>query len=351
MTGETTKQKILFGCPGTGKSHKVEADILKGYDKSNIINCVFHPEYSYGDFMGKLMPFSRADHISYNYYAGHFMRALAQAYKNIKEDAQKTPAPVALVIDEINRGNTAAIFGSVLQLLDRAHDGSSVYCINLSIMELDSLVHLVDEDVFDDSEVKNFIEDKRLGKAIEKLNATLGDYLSHDGIKLPPNLSIIGTMNTSDEFIYYMDSAFKRRWDWEYVGLKPVKPEKDTKISAWNWKISKAEERENILWTVFVDNLNIFIKAQSGSIRKVEDKQIGYWFIKAKDNNIITQDQIKGKLMFFLWDSVFQRSKKPLEVLLSDNDSEVKLITFGDFSGKVVGFIEKVKGYETAVES
>jgi len=326
-TTPTPTQKILFGCPGTGKSHKVETEITKGFGTENIINCVFHPEYSYGDFMGKLMPLSRGDKITYHYYAGHFMRALAQAYKNIKAAKEnESAAPVALVIDEINRGNTAAIFGSVLQLLDREGNGWSSYSITISDMEHQSLL----------GNVLNTLNYDANGNLASEIGCEELKFIDQKQIKLPPNLSIIGTMNTSDESIYYMDSAFKRRWDWEYVDIQS-----DTKL---NTKLVD----ENTNWTDFVDKLNAFIKAQSGSIRKVEDKQIGYWFIKAKSGDTITEDQIKNKLMFFLWDSVFQRDKKPLEKLLFDKESTEKLVTFGDFAKQSDAFIEKIKNYSSS---
>jgi len=314
------QQKILFGCPGTGKSHKVQSEYLQGAGSENIFKCVFHPEYSYGDFMGKLMPLTvpltnkdgnadteTGEQVTYRFYEGHFLSALAQAYKNIKANQEK-PNQVFLVIDEINRGNTAAIFGSVLQLLDREDNGISSYAIRVSEMEYNKI-----------KELAGITGDDSLPPCLGK----------NREIKLPANLSIIGTMNTSDESIYYMDSAFKRRWDWEYIDLKSgIDGLKKVKIG-------------EAFWTEFVDKLNQFIRDQGKFIRRVEDKQIGYWFIKAK-GKVISVDQIKNKLMFFLWDSVFQRDKAPLETLL-DNGS--KLVTFADFSGKADNFISQINDY------
>lgn len=129
-------QKILFGSPGTGKSYRIAHEIIpkdlgitskdnKDDKDNNIVKTVFHPEYTYGDFMGKLVPLTRAGKVDYNYYEGHFLRALSQAYKNILKSHDKQgikisePENVALVIDEINRGNSSAIFGTIFQLLDR----------------------------------------------------------------------------------------------------------------------------------------------------------------------------------------------------------------------------------------
>lgn len=121
-------QKIIFGSPGTGKSHMIKAEILPtlgigSENKENVIKAVFHPEYTYGDFIGKLLPITRAGKVEYNFYEGHFLKALAQAYKNLISAHDKSgtkisePENVVLVIDEVNRGNSSAIFGTVFQLL------------------------------------------------------------------------------------------------------------------------------------------------------------------------------------------------------------------------------------------
>jgi 5-methylcytosine-specific restriction endonuclease McrBC GTP-binding regulatory subunit McrB len=156
-------------------------------------------------------------------------------------------------------------------------------------------------------------------------------------IKLPPNLSIFATMNTSDESIYYMDSAFKRRWDWEFVPV--VGGLTKTEGNALN-----TEEE----WKAFVSKLNGFIKSNSKHIRKVEDKFIGHYFLKAP----YTYDKIQSKLMFFLWDSVFSHSKAPLTVFLNnylkENKKEsVELITFGDFADRVEDFVNTINAFES----
>jgi len=326
------QQKILFECPGTGKSHKVNTEILTSLrieeNSGNVIKCVFHPEYTYGDFMGKLMPLTQGDKVTYRFYPGHFLRALAQAYKNLINPANGKPEHVALVIDEINRGNTAAIFGSVIQLLDREDDGWSSYEVHLS----DIAYHQLLSEIFGEDKL-TYDRSGRPKDNIEK-NPELA-FINAKKIKLPSNFSIIGTMNTSDESIYYMDSAFKRRWDWEYVDLT-TKDDDPVK----GWTIDEGESASE--WCTFVNKLNQFIKEQAKSIRRVEDKQIGYWFIKAKES-IISENQIKNKLMFFLWDSVFQRDKSPLEDLLRIDKGS--LVTFGDFTGKYRDFVEKISNY------
>ncbi len=337
--GSVPLQLILFGSPGTGKSHKIKADIATKLDTPEIIQTVFHPEYTYGDFMGKLMPHTEEDvqlKVSYRYYHGHFMLALASAYKKWIEGEIKGADErddVLLVIDEINRGNSAAIFGTAFQLLDRDKDGWSSYEVNLSEMEYTELLTKIGfkktVTINGERTVSWKFEDKLLQEVCKEQLACL----VNKKIKLPPNFYIVGTMNTSDESIYYMDSAFKRRWSWEYV---PVDTGKEELAKV---KIGDSDE---MTWTDFVDNLNKFITSNHKSIRKVEDKQIGYYFIRAKGGNILESD-IKNKLMFFLWDTVFARNKEPLEKLLSDGKE--KLVTFGEFSGNMTNFIKKIKEF------
>ncbi|MEH2083808.1 MAG: restriction endonuclease [Nostoc sp.] len=330
--------KILFGSPGTGKSHRIVSDIIPNYlgiDEStypeNIIKTVFHPEYTYGDFMGKLVPITmRSGKVEYNYYEGHFLKALSQSYKNIKEAYDKEgkqvkqPENVALVIDEINRGNSSAIFGTAFQLLDRDEDGWSSYGINLTAIEFLKLLELIGTK-FGYDERGNINEYRlqpyegvakleTLQKKIEFLRFDLLNRI----IRIPPNLSILATMNTSDNSIYFMDSAFKRRWDWEFVNWDESKPN-----TATYGKGGILDENE---WKKLIKKLNNFIKSHHASIRGIEDKQIGYYFIKQP----VTAEQIQNKLMFFLWDSVFNRDKKPLVDLLKVTKDN--LVTFGDFT-------------------
>ena len=357
-------QKIYFGTAGVGKSYTVEKEIVckelgiyqenengkynieeepkkVNVDYSNCIKTVFHPEYTYRDFMVKLSPVTTSDgKVRYEHNEGDFLKALAKAYKNILES--EVSNNVALVIDEINRGNSAEIFGTVFQLLDREDDGWSSYPINLSNMEFDKLIELVFGNKIDDTignmknnETQNLSDIQKREKAIEQLvtNEQIKNLLTNKQIKLPPNLSIIATMNTSDESIYYMDSAFKRRWDWKYIDISSENNQKMRDLAS---KLADIDD-----WESFIDNLNSFIKSNSKSIRKVEDKLIGYWFIKYKKG--MTNKPIQNKLMFFLWDNVFARDKKPLRELLGVEGTE--LITFGDFVLKVDKFIEQIKAY------
>jgi 5-methylcytosine-specific restriction endonuclease McrBC GTP-binding regulatory subunit McrB len=233
-------QKILFGSPGTGKSYRIdnqiipnELKIIKDKTPENIIKTVFHPEYTYGDFIGKLVPYTgTGGRVEYNYYEGHFLRALSQAYKNIYKSKQSNQMQseqeaenVVLVIDEINRGNSSAIFGTVFQLLDRDENGWSNYAININDIEFIKLLRLIGTKISYDSNgsIAEYKLPPHEGVAkIETLHKKI-EFLRFDlvnkTIMIPPNLSIISTMNTSDSSIYYMDSAFKRRWDWEFIDI------------------------------------------------------------------------------------------------------------------------------------
>ena len=337
-------QRIIFGSPGTGKSHMIDKVIipneLKIYKPENAIKAVFHPEYTHGDFMGKLLPMTKSGKVEYNFYEGHFLRALSQAYKNIldtydkngNKSEDKEVENVVLVIDEINRGNSSAIFGSVFQLLDRDDSGWSSYNTSINGVMFIKLLELIGckfsydkNQEIDEYKLKPYDGVKQLSTLQDKISFLKFDLVNKT-IKIPPNLSIIATMNTSDSSIYYMDSAFKRRWEWEFIDV--------------NSKILKKKgvafyDRNS--WELFVKKLNNFIKSNHKFIRGIEDKQVGKYFIQ--DNEVSNAD-IQSKLMFFIWDSVFSRDKNPLKELLNLNDDE--LVTFGDFSSHVESFIKAI---------
>lgn len=335
----TPIQRILFGSPGTGKSYRIDNEIIpyelfidKDETPENIIKAVFHPEYTHGDFMGKLFPITTSDgKVKYNFYEGHFLKALSQAYRNILEreiNKNSEVTNVALVIDEINRGNSSAIFGPIFQLLDRDSQGMSDYYINTTEVVFDKLIDLLGfKPLKAGEEINGYqFQKERVKDEHYKL---IGFDIFNKSIKIPYNLSIIATMNTSDSSIYYMDSAFKRRWEWEFIDVDSQPVKQDGIV------FSNRDE-----WKKFVGKLNSFIREKHKHIRGIEDKQIGHWFIKETE---ITKAIIQNKLMFFIWDSVFSRDKKPLvKLLYGDEAKEAKLVTFGDFAKKVNLFIDKI---------
>ncbi len=353
-------QRIIFGSPGTGKSYQIRTiatqELGISFDDdiqmltNSVVKTVFHPEYTYADFMGKLLPLTQGNSIIYKFYPGHFLRVLGMAYKSLVEDSHEH---YLLVIDELNRGNAAAIFGTVFQLLDREVNGRSSYEVDISDMELVGLL--------EEMHLKPIVQDGGIEIQENKAKISYGDFcqLKADKLKaenpagawvfnllklrrisIPENLSIIATINTSDESIYYLDSAFKRRWDWEYVKA-PIGnffPE-DVPDELRNVKLM-SEDEEKGQWSHYIVGTNEFIKSNYKTIRRIEDKQIGWWFIKP-ENDIVELRQVKDKLMFYLWDSVFARDKRPLEQLLS-TQKLVELALYSDFIDMTKEFMEKI---------
>lgn len=327
---------ILFGSPGTGKSRQIVHELIPKLEIDpegpDCIKTVFHPEYTHGDFMGKLMPLTNSGRVEYNFYTGYFMRAIARAYRNILlAPPEEEPQKVALVIDEINRGNSSAIFGTAFQLLDRDDKGWSAYKVDLSKMEFEQLLREIGFSVrsYSSPGVPDYIEynfngRKRRDDGVNEILEPL--RIRRNQIRIPGNLSIFATMNTSDNSIYYMDAAFKRRWSWRYVDTSGDSPNPDG---------IAFHSRED--WYAWIDSLNGFIRNNHGYVRNVEDKQVGHWFITGSP---ISNAEIQNKLMFFLWDSVFTTSKTPLAELLGVD--EPSLVTFGDLASRTREFVDAI---------
>lgn len=248
-------------------------------NSAQLIETTFHPEYGYGDFVAKLLPHTTSRQpgytvtggptemkvtaadaqpsIEYVIHTGPFLRALVQAYAAPSKQ-------VLLVIDEINRGNCAQIFGDVFQLLDRDSTGRSCYGIDASRLVVEAM-----------RQEWTRISGDPIGPALTKLEVVTGG----DGqdlrlkLRLPPNLSIIGTMNTSDESVFYMDTAFKRRWNFEYLSWRGT----DVPVMQSHATIEGTGHR----WIDFLEQLNGLVAARFESAR-VDDKQVGMWFLRAE---------------------------------------------------------------------
>ena len=255
-------QVIYFGAPGTGKSYTVKVKLTEAHvAKENIFRTIFHPDSDYASFVGCYKPVMEGNEIKYEFTPQAFTDAYVQAWKN-----KQANEPVYLVIEEINRGNCAQIFGDLFQLLDRQNDGSSTYGIKA---------------------------DKDLAHYLEKV---LGQ--GHEGIKggelrLPPNLYIMATMNTSDQSLFPMDSAFKRRWDWEYVRIDYSE---DVDSGWFTITIGKGKYRSEYSWVTFLEEVNKRILEVTHS----EDKQMGNFFIRGSVN----EGEFKSKVMSYLWHEV-----------------------------------------------
>jgi len=346
-------QKILFGSPGTGKSYQIR-EIARDKlgipfdDTTHTVKTVFHPEYTYADFMGKLLPLTQGQSVIYKFYPGHFIRILGMAYQGLI-DGKKDH--YLLVIDELNRGNAAAIFGTVFQLLDRESDGWSSYEVDISEMELVGLLEAMRlKPIIQDGTIEikegntkihceDFCKERKDELASKNPDGSrVFSLLQQRRINIPHNLSILATINTSDESIYCIDSAFKRRWDWEYVKA----PVRDTSVPEKLQDVNLIIDGEpQGAWSQYILGINELIKSNHQVIRRIEDKQIGWWFIKPEDDQV-DLEQVKDKLMFYLWDSVFARDKRPIEEFLSTTNKAVKLTAYSDFLGLIKEFMEKV---------
>lgn len=274
-------QKIYYGAPGTGKSYAISKDLreMKIPDE-DIFRVTFHPEYTYCDFVGQILPTiknngeNRGD-ISYDMVKGVFTLALEKAY-------QDTSKEVFLIVEEMSRGNCSAIFGDIFQLLDRETEG------------------------IDKGWSKYFINNSLIAKDII--------YLKDDRIKLPANLSILGTVNTSDQNVFVMDTAFKRRFEWEYISTKPVK---ENGINLNNIKIN-LNNGKTIIETNWIDLYGVLNKFISSGekLGLGEDKQIGQFFIEFDEQD--SKQKIKNKLLHYLWFDI-QGATYKTEVKLFDD--------------------------------
>ncbi len=265
FSNNESHQIIFFGSPGAGKSRAVNMRTMK----HNRIRTTFHPETDYHSFVGSYKPIMDGETIKYKFVPQAFTKAYCEAWLNPEQ-------PFYLIIEEINRGNCAQIFGDIFQCLDRNENGFSEYGIDCD----KDLANYI-KSVFEASENTDVVDNYK--KYIKTEN--------FDKIVLPNNLYILATMNTSDQSLFPMDSAFKRRWDWEYIPIDYV--------DAATLKIEIGGSVFN--WGKFIQNINPKIKELTGS----EDKQLGNRFVNPK-NGIITFDQFRSKVMFYLWSEVYK---------------------------------------------
>lgn len=208
--------------------------------------------------------------------------------------------PQFLIIEEINRGNCAQIFGDLFQLLDRSSNGFSEYPIEAD-MDLQKEI----ERSFRESKAFKLINDINIEGAVEGYTSNYGATLSEDVkngrvLLLPPNLYIWATMNTSDQSLFPIDSAFKRRWEWKYIKIRKGKDENGYEL---DWKIDvKMDDEGNLLpWWDFINKINVIIASMTSSA----DKQLGFFFCRAKDG-VISEDIFVSKVIFYLWNDVFK---------------------------------------------
>ncbi|MEG2270539.1 MAG: AAA family ATPase [Bacilli bacterium] len=278
------KQLILFGSPGTGKSFDVKKR-LSSFGTDKIFRVTIHPEFLYTDFVGQLLPETLSSgKTGFVFKEGPFTRALMEAYSDSSKE-------VFLVLEELSRGNVAAIFGDVFQLLDRDSHFVSRYPIR----------------------------NKNISDKIPTLTT--------DQVVLPSNFNIICTVNMNDQNVFPMDTAFKRRFDWEYISVKPavnhITGHRNTKLNNPSIKVAVDNDRINDLvttWHSFYLALNSFITDKEKGLGKKEDKQVGQFFIDFEDtlcanshsSTKSTSDaadeeinkMIRNKLLIYLWQDV-----------------------------------------------
>lgn len=319
-----TLQQIFYGAPGTGKSFEINR-LTKNKE---VIRTTFHPDSDYSTFVGAYKPTSievpvrdvtgkvivengkqvTENRIVYEFVEQAFLQAYTKAWKAYANAvAGETPSELYLVIEEINRGNCAQIFGDLFQLLDRNGAGFSDYPISADKDMKKQLAKAFKGLTIADAERINAIYEKDI----------VAQVLSGDVLLLPDNLYIWATMNTSDQSLFPIDSAFKRRWDWKYIPISEGKTKTGEKIG---YKIKVYGKKYD--WWQFLQKINDEI----GELTKSEDKKLGYFFCKA-NNGIIDAETFVSKVIFYLWNDVF----KDQDLGTIFNDEEEGELTFNKF--------------------
>lgn len=316
----TGLQQIYYGAPGTGKSKTIK-DLTFG---ESVIRTTFHPDSDYASFVGTYKPITeevdlrdcygkkvidddtkevvKEERIAYKFIPQAFLEAYVKAWKKLGSSKKQY-----LIIEEINRGNCAQIFGDLFQLLDRNEYGFSDYPI---VADKDMQKYLEKE--FEGWEITNKDEFNQLYGEANMVSL----IMKGERLVLPSNLYIWATMNTSDQSLFPIDSAFKRRWDWKYV---PIREGRDKETNApLNWYINTGDKQYK--WWSFISKVNELI----GSLTNSEDKKLGYFFCKAKDGEI-DADLFVSKVIFYLWNDVFK------DYGFDDKD-------FQDEEGKILSF-------------
>lgn len=321
-------QQIFYGAPGTGKSNEIknltgENGNDRMFERDYTIRTTFHPDSDYASFVGAYKPYWNKDKekIVYGFRPQSFLKAYIKAWKNPDKN-------VALVVEEINRGNCAQIFGDIFQLLDRENNGLSKYPI---VCDLEMQELLAEEFTKESKEFGAAITDGVYAGSKDNIN---NYYSAHyddafekikngEILALPMNLSILATMNTSDQSLFPMDSAFKRRWDWIYEPIVEGKKEDGTSLG---WKI-EIDNTHFVDWWNFLQKINAVIYSMTSS----EDKQLGYFFCQPdkEDGKTISKNLFVGKVIFYLWNEIFKDYAFEHDVCKKENKSDT--LYFADF--------------------
>ncbi|WP_338912831.1 AAA family ATPase [Clostridium perfringens] len=317
-----SRNRIIFGAPGTGKSYRINNDIEINNLNELYRRITFHPNYTFSQFVGSYKPVGKEDGvINYEFIGGPFLRTLIESLRD-----EKRGIPHILIIEEINRANPAAVFGDIFQLLDRNSEGESTYTINMS------------------SEMKKYV------------NKELGN--NKDELYIPNNMYIWATMNSADQGVYPMDSAFKRRWSFEYIDID----ENEEKLKELGCEIIE-------LPTEMLDSEGnrIYKKYEWNEVRKTinenlkenkinEDKLLGPFFLSEKELKESREnfDNIfKSKVLMYLYEDILKHKNIPF----FKEDDESKVNTLSDIMrnydlGKIFTFeLNEYKEIEEVMEN
>lgn len=331
-TPSLSLQQIFYGAPGTGKSHTINEET----QNADVIRTTFHPDTDYSTFVGAYKPTTKEvelrdlsghkvvedgevikeDRIVYEFVAQSFLQAYVSAWKKYADANEAEPQKQYLVIEEINRGNCAQIFGDLFQLLDRNNIGFSDYPIKA---DADMKRQLQKAFTGLDIAQKNKINALYKGKDV------VSQVLGGEILLLPNNLYIWATMNTSDQSLFPIDSAFKRRWDWTYMPISNAEMHWVIEVNGYNYD-----------WWQFLEKINEKI----GSTTNSEDKKLGYFFCKAQDG-VISAKTFIGKVIFYLWNDVFKDYEFGDAIFNDENGSKLSFDKFYKSEGNKSEIVEE----------
>ena len=293
---------IYYGIPGSGKSYYIKNKILNGVPEENFERVTFYPEYTYYDFVGQKLP--KDDGTGLQFEAGPFTRILEKALKNRQEHYY-------LIIEEMNRGNAQAIFGDIFQLLDRDIDGNSVYATTNYV-------------------VSQYLKSKEIN-------------LKENKVIIPSNITIIATINTSDQNVFNLDTAFGRRWQYEIFG------EEQTKGTNNIYSKGKIIGIEGFTWNEIREKINEKI-LKSEEIFNAEDKRMGLYYIdkeclnegeETEELKAISRKKFANKIFRYLWTDVFKNDREA--IFYTEKYSTLEKIIIDFTNGKAIEQIIKIR--------
>lgn len=296
FTSDAPLQQITYGAPGTGKSHQIN-EAVNTYGENSCIRTTFHPDSDYASFVGSYKPTTKGGVVTYSFSPQAFTQAYIRAWSDLSK-------PIFLVIEEINRGNCAQIFGDLFQLLDRnPSTGFSNYTI------------------IPDADLGEFISSAMNNLDIPAIgDQPINDIKSGRVLSLPCNLHIWATMNTSDQSLFPIDSAFKRRWKWKYIPIKD---------QGLGWEINIDGQKFD--WWEFISTINDIIGEQTQS----EDKKLGYFFVNCGKGKEITADEFVSKVIFYLWYDVFRDLDFEGPIFRKNNTEQMQFSDFYKGDGNI----------------